>query len=180
MFGYENKMVMKASRGLLIGLSILASGCATKEPETTYWTQKSGVVVVHHVQDGVDHIEKLSEQKLTDGDVQAQNLPKGKYFKVVETEQHVAPPAKHAESDAPKTMRQGIDGAKLAEVSQQIRELKSKISEVVAENQRLQGEIRNRPAESANPGLQNNQAVQTGESAQSGQVGQADAPRLSQ
>jgi hypothetical protein len=168
---------------LLIAPILLLTGCATKQPKTTYWTEKSGVVVVHHVQDGVDHIEKLSEQKLTDSDVQAQNLPKGKYFNVLESEQHVNPPPKSVASGAPKTMqdsKQGVDTAKLAEVSQQIRELKSKISEVVAENQRLEGEIKNRPAESANPGLQNNHAVQPGESAQSNQVGEADAPRLSQ
>jgi hypothetical protein len=163
---------------LVIAISVSASSCATTTKQTTtYWTENSGVVVVHHVQDGVDHIEKLSEQKLSDSEVQAQNFPKGKYFEVVEAEQHVAPQTKHVESDAPKTMQQGIDGAKLAEVSKQIRELKSEISAVVAENQRLQGELKDRPSETANA----NQSVQTAEPAPSPSVGEAPyVPRPSQ
>jgi Zn-dependent M32 family carboxypeptidase len=147
----------------VIALTVLATGCATTTKEASYWTEKSGVVVVHHVRDGVDHIEKLSEQKLSDSEVQAQHLPKGKYYKVVEVEQNAAPQTKRVESDAPRLVRTpkpGVDAAKLAEVTNQITELKRQISTVVAENQRLESVLNNSPNESVNPGLRNNLGAQ--------------------
>jgi hypothetical protein len=162
----------------------LVASCTTTTKQTAYWTEKSGVVVVHHVQAGVDRIEKLSAQKLSDSDVQVQHLPKGKYFKVVEAEQHVYPPAEPVESGVPKTMqdpKQGVYEAKLAEVSKQsgasndriaekIADLRREIQTVAADNRRLQEQIN---ASAQQPVQQGSQQLQTAQEI-------SDAPRLSQ
>jgi hypothetical protein len=162
----------------------LVAGCTTTTKQTMYWTEKSGVVVVHHVQAGVDRIEKLSAQKLSDSDVQAQHLPEGKYFKVVEAEQVLNQPAKHVESGIPKTMqdsKQGVNGSKLAEISKQsgssndriaekIADIRREVQTVAAENRRLQEQISASAQQSVQQGSQQQETAQ--------QI--PDAPRLSQ
>jgi hypothetical protein len=123
---------------LLIGL-VLVSGCSTtKQVTATYWTQKSGVIVVHHVVGKVDSMEKLSDKELTSAEVDTHNLPKGKYFKVAES--HADAPAKPLKaSDQPP--KKDSDGSKLADVTSELRDLKRQISAVSAQNQRLQDQI---------------------------------------
>jgi hypothetical protein len=60
----------------------LLAGCATKQACTTYWTEKAGAAVVHHVVGKTDTMEKLTEKQLTDDEYKSAGLPKGKYFKV--------------------------------------------------------------------------------------------------
>ena len=52
--------------------------------QTTYWTKKSGVGVVHDVAGTTDTTEKLTEKQLTDDELKSVGLSKGKYFEVVE------------------------------------------------------------------------------------------------
>jgi hypothetical protein len=158
-------------RTIIIGLTALASGCATKEQTTTYWTEKSGIVVVHHVVGKVDSIETLSEKPLTSDEAAASDLPKGKYFKVVES--HVDAPAKPSKaSDAKPTKeaKKDSDGPKLAQVTGQIQDLRREIASVVAQNQRLQDQINNASTQ---------QPVQQGPQPQTAQDN-PDAPKLSQ
>jgi hypothetical protein len=152
---------------LVIGLTALASGCATtKQVTEAYWTEKSGIAVVHHVSGKVDSIEKLSEKPLTSDEVDAANLPKGKYFKVVES--HVdAPvkPIKANDSNPKKDAKKDSDGSKLEEVTSQLHDLKGQVAAVAAQNKRLQEQINSSPApQPTQPEPQQ----------------EADAPRISQ
>lgn len=129
---------------VFIGLAALASGCAEKDTtQTSYWTEKSGVVVVHHINGKVDNVEKLSEKQLTAAEISAHGLTKGqKYFEVMGS--HVVTPAK-----APKTANAtpkkdaNKDGAdkKLDAVTRQLTDLKSQISTLAADHKRLQEQI---------------------------------------
>jgi hypothetical protein len=130
---------------LLITLAAFASWCANKENKTAdYWTEKSGVPLVHHVVGNVDSIEKLSETPLTKDEVSAYHLPKGKYFKVVA---HVEAPAKPAKT--PPKAKTDANAAKdkskekLATVTQELSNLERHISNVEAENKHLQEQIDN-------------------------------------
>jgi hypothetical protein len=66
---------------LLFGLIASVSGCASKQAATTYWTTKSGVVVVHHVVGKLDTTEKLEQKQLSLDKLKAVVLPKGNYSK---------------------------------------------------------------------------------------------------
>jgi hypothetical protein len=144
---------MKYIRFTLLGVAfVYLCGCATKQETTTYWSEKSGVAVVHHIVGKVDSIEKLSEKPLPSD--QVADLPKGKYFQVVETEQRVDPPAKPVKPSEPKPkqdIKKDGDESKLAEVTNEIRDLKGEIATVVAQNQRLQEEIDRAGAQQAPP-----------------------------
>jgi phage tail sheath protein FI len=125
---------------LLISVATIASGCATKEKATTYWTEKNGIASVHHVVGKVDNIEKLSEKPLTVDQVDNYNLPKGKkYFTVVESHANIP---KATPTPAPKKDdKKESTGSKLADVTSQLHDLKRQISEVAAENKRLQEQL---------------------------------------
>jgi hypothetical protein len=116
----------------------LLAGCATKQASTTYWTQKAGVAVVHHLVGKTDTMEKLTEKQLTDDEVKFAGLPKGKYFKVVDAQGKVTPAA------TPSVPAKKVDVEKkdsLTELSQQLRALKNQVKTVEAQNQRLQDEM---------------------------------------
>jgi hypothetical protein len=122
---------------LLAGL-IAVSGCATKQASTTYWTQKSGIVVVHHIVRKTDSVEKLTHMRLSADELKAAGLPNGMYFKVV--------PAHGQPSQAPTPSASANKGSlapedRLAALSEQLRALKNQVKTVEAENQRLQNEI---------------------------------------
>src|SRR5580692_4445088 len=95
---------MKLNLTAFIALTALASGCAEKEQtEATYWTQKSGVIVVHHIKGKVDSTEKLSEKQLTADEISARGLTKGqKYFEVVGSDTPARPPKTDAQKNAKK------------------------------------------------------------------------------
>jgi hypothetical protein len=151
---------------LLSAAALCVCSCATKQTETTYWTEKSGVAVVHHIVGTVDSIEKLSEKPLTSDETAAYDLPKGNYFKVVES--HVDAPAKPKASDAKAATeaKKDSDGQTLAQVTGQIQDLRREIAAVVAENKSLQDRINNAP-------VQQDPQPQTAQ-------GNPDTPRLSQ
>ena len=125
-------------RILVIGLTALAAGCASNQSGTTYWTQKSGVVVVHHVVGTTDTMEKLNEKQLTDDEVKSAGLPKGKYFKVVSAQAQVTPVA--PVKAEPKGTESGPSNDRIAA---KIDELRREVQTVVAQNQRLQEQINN-------------------------------------
>jgi hypothetical protein len=125
---------------LLISVATIASGCATKEKATTYWTEKSGIAVVHHIVGKVDNIEKLSEKPLRADQVDSYNLPKGKkYFTVVESHSDV--PKATPTPEPKKDDKKESTGSKLADVTSQLHDLKRQISDVAEENKRLQEQL---------------------------------------
>jgi hypothetical protein len=127
---------------IIVFAGLLAlSSCATKQPTTTYWTEKGGIAIVHHVVGTVDRVEKLTETPIKK-DV-AESLPaKGKYFQVVDATVNVAPKAKPSPSASPKKdEKKESTGSKLANVTSQLHDLKRQISDVAAENKRLQEQL---------------------------------------
>jgi hypothetical protein len=120
---------------LLSAVALCVCGCATKQATMTYWTEKSGVAVVHHIVGKVDSIEKLSEKPLPADEVA--DLPKGKYFQVVES--HADAPAKPIKQA--KDPKKDTDAPRFAELTSKINDLKRQISTVAAQNQRLQEQI---------------------------------------
>lgn len=135
----------------LISLAAFASGCAfNKQPQqpTTYWTDKSGTPVVHHLVGKVDHIEKLSTTPLTSDEAEDFHLPKGKYFKVVV---HVDAPSRPAK-DAPKAKNDTKDAKdNLAGVKSQLDDLKKQISTISADNKRLHEQLERSPQQNSQP-----------------------------
>ena len=123
---------------LLFALIPLASGCATKQAATTYWTTKGGVVVVHHVVGKLDTTEKLEQRRLSGDKLKAADLPKGNYFEVVEGHDQVInrPPSLPPKKDIEKPKKDS-----LAELNEQLRALKDQVKTVEAQNQRLQDEM---------------------------------------
>ena len=122
---------------LLAGL-VAFSGCETKQASTTYWTQKSGVVVVHHVVGKTDTVEKLTHTQLSANELQAAGLPTGTYFKVVQAQgQPRAAPTPSASAN------KGIVATedRLAALTKQLRSLKDQVQTVETQNQRLQAEL---------------------------------------
>jgi hypothetical protein len=116
----------------------LLAGCATKQASTTYWTEKAGVAVVHHLVGKTDRMEKLTEKQLTDDQVKSAGLPKGKYFKVVDAQGKFRPAV------IPSASAKKVDLERknsLTELSEQLRALKNQVKTVEAENQRLQDEM---------------------------------------
>jgi hypothetical protein len=119
-------------------LVALASGCATKQVATTYWTTKGGVVVVHHVVGKLDTTEKLEQKRLSEDKLKAVNLLKGNYFEVLEGHDQVI---SRAASVPPKKNTEKPKKDSLTELSEQLRALKNQVKTVEAENQRLQNEM---------------------------------------
>ena len=119
-------------------LVALASGCATKQVATTYWTTKGGVVVVHHVVGKIDTTEKLEQKQLSQDKLKDVSLPKGNYFEVVEGHDQVI---SRASSDPSKKNIEKPKKDSLAELSKQLRALKDQVKTVEAQNQRLQDEM---------------------------------------
>ena len=122
---------------LLAGL-IALSGCATKQASTIYWTQKSGIVVVHHVVGKTDSVEKLTHMQLSADEIKAARLPNATYFKVLQAQSRPSP-APTARAPANKGNVATEDG--LAALSNQLRALKNQVKNVEAQNQRLQDEM---------------------------------------
>jgi hypothetical protein len=122
---------------LLAGL-IALSGCATKQGSPTYWTQKSGVVAVHHVAGKTDSVEKLTHMQLSADELKAAGLPNGTYFKVVQAQ---GQPSRAPTPSAPTDKGSVATEDGLATLSNQLRTLKNQVKTVEAENQRLQNEM---------------------------------------
>ena len=80
-----------------IVLSWFLAGCTTQPMATTYWTEKSGIVTVHHVVGKVDQAEKLTEKRLTKEEIAAYKLPKETYFRV--ESEHIDAPTASAEAE---------------------------------------------------------------------------------
>jgi hypothetical protein len=127
---------MKLLNVILAGC--LLAGCATKQASTTYWTERAGVAVVHHVVGKTDTMEKLTQKQLTEHEVKSAGLPKGKYFKVVDAQGKVTP-ATTRSAPAKKVDAERKDS--LTELSEQLRALKNQVKTVEAENRRLQDEM---------------------------------------
>ena len=123
---------------LLAGL-IPLSGCATKQASTTYWTQKSGVVAVHHVAWKTDSVEKLTHMQLSADELKAAGLSNGIYFKVVQAQ---GQPSQAPTPSAPANKGSVATEDRLAALSNQLRALKNQVKTVEAENQRLQNEMK--------------------------------------
>ncbi len=153
---------------LVIGLSVLASGCTTTTKQTTYWTEKSGIATVHHVNGKVDQAEKLTEKRLTKEEIAAYKLPKGTYFKV-DSEQIVIP-ATSAEAEPKAKPKATESGASNDRIAEKIDELRREVQTVVAQNQRLQEQINNATTQPPVPQGSQQQTVQEN----------PDAPKLSQ
>jgi hypothetical protein len=132
----------------MAGACALVAGCTTSTNQTTYWTEKSGVAVVHHLAGTTDTMEKLTEKQLTDDEVKSEGLSKGKYFKVVQAQGQVTPAA------LPGAMAKKVDVEKKdssAELSEQLRALKNQVKTVEAQNQRLQDEMNAPERQKAGP-----------------------------
>jgi uncharacterized lipoprotein YmbA len=123
---------------LLIAPLLLLTGCATKQPETTYWTEKSGIVVLHHVVGKTDTIEKLIHTQLSAEELKAAGLPKGTYFKVVQAQ---GQPSPAPTPSAPANKGSVATADNLADFSKQLRALRNQVQTVEAQNQRLQEEL---------------------------------------
>ena len=123
---------------ITFALIALASGCATKQAVTTYWTTKRGIVVVHHVVEKLDTTEKLEQKQLSVDKLKAVVLPKGNYFEVVEGHDQAI---SRAASVPPKKNPEKPKKDSLAELSKQLRALKEQVKTVEAQNQRLQDEM---------------------------------------
>jgi Tfp pilus assembly protein FimV len=124
---------------LIASVCVLAASCSSSTKEArTYWTKEAGVVVVHHVIGKTDTMEKLTQNQLSRDEVKAVGLPKGKYFKVVDAQGQVTPAAT-LNAPGNKLEVEKKDG--LAELSKQLRTLKSQVKTVEAQNQRLQDEM---------------------------------------
>lgn len=109
-----------------VGLLISLVGCAsTKQVTTTYWTEKAGVASIHHVVGKSDSIEKLTQKPLTSDEAEAANLPKGKYFKVIDS--HADAPVKPSQTPK-KDTKKDSDSTKLAEVKSEIHDLRTQVS----------------------------------------------------
>lgn len=126
---------------LLIALTGLTASCASDQPPaTTYWTQKSGVAVVHHIVGKTDTMEKLTVKQLTDDELKAADLPKGKYFKVVSAQAQVTPAAPvktEPQANTKAAESRGSDprlAAKIDDLSRQVQAISD-------ENRRLQEQI---------------------------------------
>jgi hypothetical protein len=61
---------MNINRSIIIAVCGLVASCSTAK-QTTYWTEKSGIAVVHRVVGTVDTTEKLSEKRLTTDETEA-------------------------------------------------------------------------------------------------------------
>jgi hypothetical protein len=128
----------RLDRALMAGAYVLVAACTATKPPTTYWTQKSGVVVVHHVVGTTDSVEKLMHTQLSADELKAAALPKGTYFKVVPAQGPVTPAA------TPTATANKVHAAKedsLAELEVQLRALKNQVKTVETQNQRLQEEL---------------------------------------
>ena len=121
-----------------IVLSLFLAGCTTQPVATTYWTQKSGVVVVHHVVGKTDSVEKLTHTQLSANELQAAGLPTGTYFKVVQAQ---GQPSPAPTPSAPANKRSVATEDSLAALTKQLRALKDQVQTVEAQNQRLQTEL---------------------------------------
>jgi hypothetical protein len=162
-------------RTIIIGLTAFASGCATKEQTTAYWTEKGGIAVVHHVRqthDGtIDQAEKLTEQTLTTAQMAALNLPDGhRYYGVTLLAEKTVEKPPPKSTDGLKKKDVPLEKDKLSEVSRKLEDLRSQVKNVVARNQRLQDQINNASTQSP---VQQDPQQQTARD-------NADAPRLSQ
>ena len=121
-----------------IVLSLFLAGCTTQPVATTYWTQKSGVVVVHHVVGKTDTVEKLTHTQLSADELKAGGLPNGTYFKVVQAQgQPRAAPTPSASANKGSVATED----RLAALTKQLRSLKDQVQTVETQNQRLQAEL---------------------------------------
>lgn len=148
--------------------ALVASCTTTTTKQTTYWTEKSGIATVHHVNGKADQAEKLTEKRLTKEEIAAYKLPKGTYFRV-ESEQIVTPTAS-AEAEPKAKTKATESGASNDRLAEKIDELRREVQTVVAQNQRLQEQINNASTQ---------QPVQQGPQPQTAQE-DPDAPKLSQ
>jgi hypothetical protein len=114
---------------------MLLAGCTTKPVATTYWTQKGGLVVVHHVVGNIDTTEKLEPEQLSEDKRKATDLPNGKYFEILEG--HDRTIREPAAVNKPERSKQDS----WADVSSQLRELKGQVAAVKEQNRRLQDEM---------------------------------------
>ncbi|SRR5258708_2438235 len=149
---------------IVVGACALVASCTTTTKQTTYWTEKSGIVTVHHVVGKVDQAEKLTEKRLTKEEIAAYKLPKGTYFRV--ESEHIDAPTASAEAE-PKAKTK--DTASNDRIAEKIDDLRREVQTVVAQNQRLQDQINNASTQ---------QHVQQ-DSQQTAQE-DPDAPKLSQ
>src|SRR5258707_866746 len=93
----SSTIMRKLNAIIVVGACALVASCTTTTKQTTYWTEKSGIVTVHHVVGKVDQAEKLTEKRLTKEEIAAYKLPKGTYFRV-ESEQ-IDTPTTSAEAE---------------------------------------------------------------------------------
>ena len=121
-----------------IAAAVCLAGCTTDPTATTYWTQKSGVVVVHHVVGKTDTVEKLTHTQLSADELKAGELPNGTYFKVVQAQgQPRAAPTPSASANKGSVATED----RLAALTKQLRSLKDQVQTVETQSQRLQAEL---------------------------------------
>jgi hypothetical protein len=149
---------------IVVGAFALVASCTTTAKQTTYWTEKSGIVTVHHVIGKVDQAEKLTEKRLTKEEIAAYKLPKGTYFRV--ESEHIDAPTASAEAEPKAKTKDTVSNDRIAE---KIDDLRREIASVVAQNQRLQDKINNATTQQPVQGSQQQTAQDT-----------PDAPKLSQ
>jgi hypothetical protein len=138
---------MKLNVITLVALVSLA-GCASREITTDYWTQKSGVVTVHHVKGREDVTERLVAKPLADSDVKNAGLPtKGKYYQISQGRETITSPSP---TPTPSTSK-GSSSKEYAAVKSQISDLQHQIKAVREENQRLQAELDAKPEPQESP-----------------------------
>ena len=162
---------------LVIGLSVLTFGCQTAPKQTTYWTEKSGIVTVHHVVGAVDQTETLTKKQLTKEEVAAYKLPKGKYFRV--ESEHIDPRTASSTAEAKGTQsakaepaaktKDAETGTSNDRMAEKIDDLRREVQTVAVQNRRLQEQINASTQQSAQPASQEQTAQQD-----------QDAPRMSQ
>jgi len=126
---------------IVVGACALVASCTTTTKQTTYWTEKSGIVTVHHVIGKVDQAEKLTEKRLTKEEIAAYKLQKGTYFRV--ESEHIDAPTASAEAEPKAKTKDTQSEASNDRIAEKIDDLRREVQTVVAQNQRLQDQINN-------------------------------------
>lgn len=142
---------MKREALSLVGLVVLLVGCTPAETRS-YWTRHDDVVVVHHVTGTKDAMETLTQKALDPDEAKQLGLKKGQRFYRVADSSASPTPAKTKKAEKAKGSDEPSHDSRL---SNQVRELRDEVDEVVAQNKRMQEQIASTsPSPSASPSPQ--------------------------
>jgi hypothetical protein len=138
---------MKREALSLVGLAAFLASCTPAETRS-YWTRHEDVVVVHHVTGTKDAMETLTQKALDPDVVKSLGLKKGqRFYQVAES---LASPTPE-KTKKPEKAKDPDGASKDSRLSNQVRELRDEVDEVVAQNKRLQEQISSNSSASPSP-----------------------------